>query len=140
MPTDWTRANKYGIIPKVRRKDYILRRYQIEVYQNGQLVDTVKRVILAQGQGRYWLPNSQDEKGRRPFIIQYKATRKFYVLKSKKGDLNDPEGRDDSYLENGQLYIELPDPARCSGCGGTFKPEELTGGQYLLCPECNKRR
>ena len=138
MPTDWTRANKYGIIPKNRQKKYILRRYRIEVYQNGQLIDTVKRVINAQGQGRYWLPNSRDEKGNRPFIVQYKGIRNFYCVKSKAGDLSDPNERDDSYLKS--LYIELPDPAKCSGCGGTFKPEELTGGQYLRCQKCNKRR
>ena len=138
MPKESKRTNKYGLIPKSRQKRYLLRRYRIEVYQNGQLIDTVKRVINIQQTGRYWLPGSMDAKGNRPFIVQYRGTRKFYCVKSKAGDFADPNERDDSYLKS--LYIELPDPTICSSCGGTFKPEELMGGQYLLCPGCNKRQ
>ena len=113
----------------------LLRR--IDLIQNGQNIGFIMRRITAQrSPGRFWLPGSRDKNGNRPFIVSYDYN--FYVLKSRKGDLADPKTRDDSYIENGQLYIELPDPNTCTTCGGKFETQELTGAQYLLCPKCNE--
>jgi len=139
MPRHDPRMNKYGRIPMVKKKNYRLhlRRQKIKLMQNGQEVGMIVRTFNPQETGsRYWLPGSKDAKGNRPFVTQY--LRKLYAVRSFAGDLSDPNERDASFLKS--LYIELPDPTICSGCGGTFKPEELTGGQWLLCQECGMRR
>jgi hypothetical protein len=131
---DWSRANKYGIIPRSRRIGYILHHYPVKVYQHGKLIDETRREILTQDHCA-WLSGAVTKDGRRQFVIRY--MRKLYVAKSKDGDLNDPATRHDGMLKS--LFIELPDPTICHVCGGTFKPEELKGSQWLICPECNRK-
>ena len=91
-------------IPPSRKKRYMLKRFRVEVYQNGKLVATVKRALNVQRTNScYWLPGSKDAKGNRPFIIQY--DKKMYAAQSKAGDLSDPLERDDSFLDS--LFIEI---------------------------------
>ena len=76
-------------IPRSRKKRYVLRRFRVEVYQNGKLVDEVKRTLIVQRS------NS--------FVIKYDGKR--YTAQSKAGDLSDPLERDDSFLDS--LFIEI---------------------------------
>lgn len=139
MPRPDPRRNKKGRIPMVKQKGYQLyrRRQKIKVVQCGQVIGQIVRTVHAQQWGsRYYLSESRDAKGNLPIITEY--LRKFYCVRSEAGDFSDPNERTSSYLQS--LYIELPDPTKCSECGGTFEPEELTGGQWLLCQECGMRR
>lgn len=139
MPKTDPRRNKQGRIPLVKQKRYQLyrRRVKIKVRQCGKESDMIVRTIHPQQiNSRYWLPGSTDKNGNRPLLTQY--NRKLYCVYSEMGDLSNPKERTASFLDH--LYIELPDPNKCCGCGGNFEPDELIGGQYLLCPECIIRR
>ena len=134
MSTDYTRANKQGIIPKSRKRWYVLHVFEIDVYQNGTIVDHIRRTLNAQDKHN-WISGSRTAKGHLPLVIRYK--KKLYIVQSKAGDLSDPAERNDSFLKS--LFIELPDPNTCHFCKGHFETSELKGSQYLICPECNKK-
>jgi len=112
------------------------RNFPLKVWCDGVIIDDIRRAVSPQRLGLFWLTGSVDENGNRPFVVQY--NKKIYAVKSQCGDLNNPLTRTDDYLD--YLYIELPDPTTCNRCKGKFKPEELTGGQYLVCAACNDRR
>jgi len=112
------------------------RMFSLKVWQNGVIIDDIRRAVSKQQSGKFWLIGSTDENGNKPLVVQYQ--KKLYAVKSQCGDLNNPETRTDDYLD--YLYIELPDATICCRCKGKFKPEELTGGQYLICAACNDRR
>jgi hypothetical protein len=137
MPTRDPRCNKHGIIPKRKWKRYILHRFKIKVFNHkGEIVDNIVRSISAQKTGSCWLKGSKDQNGRRPLLVRYLYH--WFIVKSQAGDLNNPDERNDSFLES--LYIELPDPIHCQKCGAEWDEEDFTPGQYKICPECNEMR
>lgn len=69
-----------------------MRKYKINVEENGKVVNTITRVIWGEAIGNF-----------NPVFCRYLNKRR--LVKSREGDLSDPFRREESYLNN--LYIEI---------------------------------
>ncbi|MCE5212633.1 MAG: hypothetical protein LLG40_13905 [Deltaproteobacteria bacterium] len=90
--------------PKTQKRGWFMRKFMIELRRDGAPEGKIRRSLRPAGPGTWITSLTKDDK-RKHIFVEYHG--QLYILHSDRGDMSDPETRNDSYLDC--MYIELTD-------------------------------